>query len=262
MPDGFTKIRPEKEYIFRFCICTIVTDEAAYKLMKQSFEACGFTDNCQYLIADNIGKNRFDAYQAIRRFLQDSAGEYTIIIHQDVRCEDNTDVLNSCLQNLNENHSDWAVCGNAGGIDYKKIIYHLNMNGNVRKSPGLPSRVFTLDENLLIIKTGMLLSLSANIKHFHFYGTDICIIADMLGYQTYVIPFMVKHLSMGNLNDMELQKHGFVKGYGYKLRSRFIQTSCTNFYLGKSPIENHFLNSKPIFFWVKAMTRVKNLFRR
>ena len=261
MQTDFTKIRAVKEYTFRFCICTIVNDDAEYNLMKQSFETAGFIGDCQYIIADNTAENNFDAYTAVRRFLQESDALYTIIVHQDVRCEDSRYILDKCLQSLNEKDPAWAICGNAGAADYKKIVYHINVAGDIRKSPDLPKRVYSLDENLLIIKTETLISVSANIGNFHFYGTDICIVADMLGYTSYVIPFMVKHLSKGNLDDMELKKPAFVKAYGYKLRHRFIQTTCTNFYLGKSQNQNKFLNSKPVFFWVKAKTRLKNLFR-
>lgn len=260
MQIGFTKIRAVKEYGFRFCICTIVNDEAEYDMMKQSFETAGFIGDCQYLIADNTEGNSFDAYAAVRRFLQESDAEYTIIVHQDVRCEDSRDILNKCLRSLNEKDALWAICGNAGAAEYKKILYHLNIAGTVRKSEGLPARVFSLDENLLIIKSAALISVSADIGNFHFYGTDICIIADLLGYTSYVIPFMVKHLSKGNLTDMEMKKPGFVNKYAYKLRSRFIQTSCTNFYLGRSGNANRFLNSRFIFFWLKAGRRMRNIF--
>ena len=262
MQNYFTKIRAVKEYNFRFCICTIVNDEAEYDLMKQSFENAGFTKDCHYLIADNTAVNNFDAYTAVRRFLQESDALYTIIVHQDVRCEDSRDVLNKCLQSLDEKDSSWAICGNAGAADYKRIIYHINIGGDERRSTGLPKRVYALDENLLIVKTETLISVSADIRSFHFYGTDICLVADILGYTSYIIPFMVKHLSKGNLDDMEIKRPAFVKAYGYKLRSRFIQTTCTNFYLGKSKNQNEFLNRKPIFFWLKAKTRLKNLLRR
>lgn len=260
MQTGFTKIRAEKEYCYRFCICTIVTDTAEYDLMKQSFENAGFTTGCQYLIADNTKGNEFDAYTAIRRFLQETEAKYTIVVHQDVRCEDAMGILNNCLQKLDEKDGTWAVCGNAGAADYKKIIYYLNIAGDVRKSSDLPARVSSLDENLLLIKTASLISVSADIRNFHFYGTDICIVADILGYSSYVIPFMVKHLSKGNLDDMEMKKPMFVKSYGHKLRSRFIQTTCTNFYLGRSPAINDVLNSKFFFFWMKAKRRLTNLF--
>ena len=115
-----------------------------------------------------------------------------------------------------------------------------------------------MDENLLIIKTNALLTVSTDIKTFHFYATDICIIADLLGYTAYVIPFMVQHLSTGNLADMEQKKPFFIEKYGHKLRSRFIQTTCTKFYLGKSVGQTKWMNSNPILFWVKAWRRFKN----
>lgn len=260
LPD-FTKIRGEKEYTFRFCLCTIVTRQEEYLLMRESFLASGFTDDCQYLIADNTDGNKFDAYTAIRRFLQESDADFTVIVHQDVRCEDGKEVLNNCISKLEVTDPHWAVCGNAGGAGYKKILYHLDNAGNKKLSPGLPGRVFSLDENFLLIKTNTLLSVSADINSFHFYGTDLCLIADMLGYSSYVIPFKVKHLSTGNLADMEVQKAGFISKYGNKFRSRFIQTTCTNFYLSNSSARNDFFNSSFIFFWVKAVSRIKNLFR-
>ena len=258
MQNSYTKISFEKEYNLHFSICTIVNDAGEYELMKKSFEDAGFTDHCEYLIADNTGINMFDGYSAIRRFLQESKATYTIVVHQDVRCEDNIEVLKNCLKTLEDKDKYWAVCGNAGGVDYRKVVFHLNNKGDVRKTPGLPLKVNTLDENLLIIKTNALLTVSADISTFHFYGTDICVIADILGYTAYVIPFLVQHLSKGNLADMENKKPAFVEKYGYKLRSRFIQTTCTKFYIGKSVADTKLLNSKPVFFWLKAIRRLRN----
>jgi hypothetical protein len=262
MQQNSTKISVEKKYNLHFSICTIVTDMNEYELMKKSFINNGFEAECEYLIADNTGGNIFDGYSAIRRFLQESKAQYTIVVHQDVRCDDKIDVLINCLEDLEQKDKTWAVCGNAGGIDYKNVAFYLNNNGDVRKTRQLPVKVFSLDENLLIIKTGALLSVSSDIKSFHFYGTDICVTADFLGYSAYVIPFMVQHLSKGNLNDMYLKKPAFLKKYAKKFRPRFIQTTCTNFYIGGSVADNSYMNSKPVFFWVKAMRRLKNKFKK
>ncbi len=258
MQNNSTKISFEKEYNLHFSICTIVTDMKEYELMKTSFENAGFTNGCEYLMADNTEGNVFDGFSAIRRFLQESKATYTIIVHQDVRCEDNIEVLNNCLTTLNEKDTKWAVCGNAGGIDYRKVVFHINNNGDIRKTEGLPLKVNSLDENLLIIKTNALLTVSSDIKTFHFYGTDICVIADVLGYTSYVIPFLVQHLSKGNLKDMEEKKPSFIEKYGYKLRSRFIQTTCTKFYIGNSVTNTKILNSKTVFYWVKALRRLRS----
>jgi hypothetical protein len=256
MQNSNTKIQFEKEYSIDFCICTIVTNMAEYILMKTSFENAGFMDNCAYLMADNTNGNIFNGYNAIRRFLQESTATYTIIVHQDVRCKDNIDLLKGCLSSLYSKDKNWAICGNAGGEDYKKLFYYIDNNRDVRKSNNLPQRVYSLDENLLILKTEKQLAISADIQGFHFYGTDLCIIADFLGYTSYVIPFMVAHLSKGNLTDMELNKPSFIQLYGRKLRARFVQTTCTKFYLSNSSIKNKFYNSSFIFALLKPYRRL------
>jgi hypothetical protein len=260
MQNNFTKIGFEKEYPLQFCICTIVTNMEEYDLMKESFENAGFLNDCEYLIADNCNGNVFDGYSAIRRFLQESKATYTLIVHQDVRCQDNIEELLECLNDLNKKDNNWALCGNAGGAGYNNIVYHINNNG-VRKTEGLPERVFSLDENFLLIKTNTQLTISADIGGFHYYGTDLSIVADFLGYSSYVIPFMVEHLSKGNLEDLELKKPAFLSIYGRKLRPRFVQTSCDKFYLGNSTLQNKFYNSGPIFFWLKAKKNILKLLK-
>jgi hypothetical protein len=260
MQNNFTKIAFEKEYSSQFCICTIVTDVEEYSLMKTSFENAGFNAACEYLIADNTIGNIFDGYNAIRRFLQESKARYTIIVHQDVRCQDNIKMLLECLNDLNTKDNNWALCGNAGGANYNNIVYHINNNG-IRKTEGLPQRVFSLDENFLIVKTEKQMAVSSDIEGFHYYGTDLCIVADFLGYTSYVIPFMVEHLSKGNLRDLELKKPTFLKAFGKKLRPRFIQTSCDKFYLGNSETQNKLYNSEFVFFWIKAKKNILKLLK-
>ena len=256
MVVGSVNITQQKKYTHLYSICCIVTNEKEYAAMKDSFMAYGFTDRCEYLVADNISGNTFSAYDAIRRFLQDASGEYLVIVHQDVRCLDKMNVLTEKLQQLQQKDADWAVCGNAGGNGYKNFFFHLDDNGRIRKSEGLPAKVTSLDENMLIIKSNAGLSISADIGDFHFYGTDICQVADFLGYRSYVIAFMVQHLSSGNLDKMYAQQPAFIEQYGRKLRHRFIQTSCTKFYLSHSKNKNRFYNSGFIFFWVKAFNRM------
>jgi hypothetical protein len=239
-----------------FSICTIVNDRVEYEVMKGTFLKSGFTSKCEYIIADNCSGNEFNAYEAINHFFKIAKGEYIIIVHQDVRVVDSREKLEQCLSELERKDSDWAICGNAGGWDYKKTYYHLDDNGDIRKSDNLPQRVFSLDENLLIIKASKNLAASSNIDSFHFYGTDLCIVADFLGYSSYVIPFMVRHLSKGNLKDMELKQPEFVERYGQKLRSRFIQTSCTKFYLGNSIFKNRIYNSGFVFTFIKLYRRL------
>ncbi|HTL10098.1 MAG TPA: hypothetical protein VL307_17610 [Chitinophagaceae bacterium] len=227
--------------------------------MKTSFEERGFTDDCEYLIADNCQGNQFDAYSAIRHFLQQARGKYLIIVHQDVRCLDNREQLTHCLAQLTAMDTRWAVCGNAGCMGYHEDLMHINIAGKIVTSRNLPGQVSSLDENLLIVNADARLTLSADLRGFHLYGTDICIIAHLLGYTCYVIPFMVKHLSFGNLKDLKKHIHLFTDAYGKKLQSRFIATTCTKFYIGDSVFTTRLLNAAPFFFFVKLVQRIKQL---
>lgn len=255
-------IDEERKYEKLFSVCTMVTDKEEYAVMKNSFINCGFNGDCEFLVADNTTSNRFDAFEAIRRFLREAAGRYIIIVHQDVRCIDHRDDLENKLDELSQLDPLWAVCGNAGANGYKKFKFNIRNKGVERKSSGLPARVTSLDENLLIINSKCELSVSADIGGFHFYGTDLCIMADFLGYRCYVIGFLVEHLSGGNLKELALHEPRFIETYGRKLRHRFIQTTCTKFELSHSPARNKFLNSPFIFFWLKAGTRISGIFKK
>ena len=247
---------------YLFSICSIITNKEEYTLMRQSFEGCGFTDGCEYIIADNIQGNNFDAYQAINRFIRESQGKYLIIVHQDVRCIDSRSHLNKCLEELGQNDNKWGICGNAGAMGYHQFVHHINNAGRIITNTNLPARVSSLDENLLIINKEVSITISADLNSFHLYGTDLCIIADFLGYTCYVIPFMVKHLSLGNLKELSKHADRFIDQYGKKFRSRYVETTCTKFYLSNSVFKNKLFNSSFIFFFVKAVQRIKLLGKR
>ena len=245
-----------------FSICSVITNKEEYTLMRQSFETCDFTDGCEYIIADNTHGNIFDAYQAIGRFIRESQGKYLIIVHQDVRCIDNRSHLEKCLDDLGQKDNKWAICGNAGAIGYHQFVHHINNAGRIITNTNLPARVSSLDENLLIINKAASITISSDLNGFHLYGTDLCIIADFLGYNCYVIPFMVKHLSQGNLKELSKNVDKFIDQYGKKIRSRYVETTCTKFYLSNSVSKNKIYNSSFVFFFVKAAQRIKLLSKR
>ncbi|WP_192823236.1 hypothetical protein [Rufibacter sp. LB8] len=248
-------------YSLEFSICTLVTNHQEYGLMKETFEACGFTDGCEYLIYDNSAANVVDAYQAIAGFLKQAQGRYLVVVHQDVRCLDHKAQLQKCLRELTSLDPAWAICGNAGSNGYHTGVRYLTNNGEVRKKGNLPAKVTSLDENLLIIDRNTTLTISADLKGYHLYGTDLCLIADFLGYTSYVIPFMVHHLSLGNLKDLEQHTSAFLATYGRKLRDRFVETTCTKFYLSNAPSKNKLYNLGAAFGLIKATQRLKQIMR-
>jgi hypothetical protein len=240
-----------------FSICTIVTKQNEYNNMKTSFEQKGFTNDCEYLWVDNTKENVYDAYQAIKYFLNTANGKYVLIVHQDVLCSDEKVKLINILNDLEAKDSSWAIVGNAGARGYHQAILHINTAGQIETTENLPCLVQSLDENFLLIKASARLTISNDITGFHLYGTDLCIIANFLGYTCYVIPFMVKHLSTGNLTDLAKYVNPFVTKYAKKFQGRFVQTTCTRFYLSNSALKNKLYNSSFIFFFIKAWQRFK-----
>lgn len=246
---------------FLFSICSIITDLEEYGEMKQSFEQCGFTQDCEYLAADNTKQNQFDAYVAINRFLREAKGMYIIIVHQDVRCIDTISNLQEILADLTASDDKWAVCGNAGAMGYHQDVRYIVNGGKIVTHNNLPARVYSLDENLLIVRRTANIVVSSDLHGFHLYAADLCVIADFLGYSCYVIPFMVKHLSLGNLKALDDHMDSFLDQYGRKLRKRFMQTPSTKFVLKNSPSKNKFWNGS-LFFLVKWIEGLKLLFKR
>jgi hypothetical protein len=147
-------------------------------------------------------------------------------------------------------------------MGYHQFVHYINNAGKIITHTNLPAQVNSLDENFLVINKTSSMTISSDISGFHLYGTDLCIIADFLGYNSYVIPFMVKHLSLGNLQDLNIHVRQFIDRYGKKIRSRYVETTCTKFYLGNAVWKNRLFNSAIVFFFVKAWQRIKLLFKR
>lgn len=256
-PRVITKVEPV--YPFLFSICTIVNNREEYHEMKQSFEQCGFSEGCEYLMVDNTNGNTLDAYQGIAAFMKQAQGQYLVIVHQDVRCIDTKARLVQCLQELTAKDNKWAVCGNAGIYGYHGRAMHLQNDDEVIVYDNLPARVYSLDENLLIVNRATNLTVSGDLSGYHLYGTDLCLLADILGYTCYVIPFMVNHLSKGNLQALEEHIPNFWSAYGRKLRSRYVETTCTKFYLSNGVAQTKVYNAAGVFSLLKVVERLKQV---
>jgi hypothetical protein len=166
------------------------------------------------------------------------------------------------LNDLNQHHPDWAICGNAGAKGYHQHVTYITYPTHEERHDALPCKVNSLDENFLVIRRDAGLTVSADLRGFHLYGTDLCIIAHIIGRSAWVIPFMVLHLSKGNLKALEEAKGEFINQYGKKLTVGYIQTTCTQFYLSNSPRKNKWLNKGFFFFLLKQGKRYPYLFRK
>lgn len=232
---GPRKLEVKNSFRFQYSICTLVTDQIQYQEMMESFTKGGFHSNeCEFLFADNTRTNEFDAYSAINRFLQEARGKYIIICHQDILIEhDKEPVLKNRLEELDKLDSSWGIAGNAGA----KNLYHtpivITEHGNLFRRGTFPSKVSSLDENFLLVRAEANLAVSADISGFHLYGTDICLIAECMGWTCYVIDFNITHKSSGKMDQsfFEISKQ-LQRKYRWFFRGRYIRTTITRFYLG------------------------------
>src|SRR6185437_1409186 len=156
-------------------------------------------DFCEYLYIDNSTQNKYDAYAGLNKFLLEAKGKYVILCHQDILLNyDNIDVLEQRIKEIDNLDPNWAILANAGARNIKDIIFKITEDDLVTKQSGkTPARVKSVDENFMLVKRSANLALSANIKGFHLYGADICIIAGVLGYSAYVVEFNLLHKSRG-----------------------------------------------------------------
>jgi len=253
------KIKPQSIskaiYKFEFSICTLVTRKNEYEEMLQSFVEKGFSEkDCEFLYIDNTEGCKHEAYEGLNLFLQQAKGKYIIICHQDViLIDDGRNQLVNCIKEIDYLDPDWAILANAGGMNFKWVATQITqLNGNRIVQKRLPLRARTVDENFMLVKNDANLALSYDLKGFHLYGTDICLIADILGYNSYVINFNLLHKSDGNPDrKFYANKKALMKKYRKAFRSRFLATTITRFFVSGSLILQTIINFQPILFFVR-----------
>jgi hypothetical protein len=231
-----SKVQTQK----RFSICTLVTRREEYAEMLESFVQAGFDEeSCEYLYLDNSIANEWDAFRAYNHFLNIAKGKYVIICHQDILLQyDKREMLESCIQSLDERDPMWAIAGNAGGVCLGvRAICITDPKGHY-ESKDLPQPVQSLDENFILMKASANLAVSGDLSGFHLYGTDLCQVARFLGYRAYVIPFNLYHKSQGHCDESFFQLREKMKHkYQWRMKDRFIQTTVTRFCLSSHPIK-------------------------
>jgi len=219
----------------KFTIATLVTDHDEYTAMRDTFTGKGFVDDCEFLILDNSKGNAHDAYSGYNWILQKARGEFVIFSHQDVRLDfDGRQELEARLAELEELDPTWAVVGNAGGLENGSLVIRITDPGlgpDYRQG-SFPSQVCSLDSNFILVKNETRVAFSRDLQGFDFYGSDICLQAEIRGYRAYVIDFHVHHLSSGKTGKAFLDARvRFLKKWEYALRRRCFRTTCDFFLL-------------------------------
>lgn len=224
----------------RYTIGTLVTNHAQYEAMVRSFRDHGFAPpDCEFIYLDNGSGNRLSAYRGLNRLLQEAAGDYVILCHQDVRLlADGRAALDLRLAELSARDPKWALAGNAGGSAPGKLALRISdPHGKDQHVGDLPERVDTLDENFIVCRSSARLALSDDLDGFHFYGTDLCLLADIRGFSAYVIDFHLEHLSGGTTDStFWAAETAFRTKYARAFRPRWLQTTCALVFLSGSQV--------------------------
>lgn len=248
--ENIAKKIQDADHAYEYSICTLVTRLDQYQTMLSSFIDAGFSqEKCEYLYIDNSKENLYDAYAAFNIFLQRAQGKYIIICHQDIELlYDKIDVLEKRICELEKIDPKWAVAGNAGGINLNYTSWRITHGTPpLYKKIGncFPHKVETLDENFILVKNNANLAVSSDLKGFHFYGTDICLIAYTLGFTAYLIDFHLYHKSGGNKDESFFSmKMAFQKKYQRALKGHYINTMTKErFYISGSRFYNFIFNS-------------------
>lgn len=237
----------------RYSICTLVTNHDEYRTMVKSFTARGFQSPvCEFIHIDNTQGNKHDAYSGLNALLRVARGQYVIFCHQDIELiDDDMAALDARIEEISRIDKNWAVLGNAGGVRPGQLAIRItDMDGSDVRRGSFPARVRSLDENFLLLRADANLGLSRDLSGFHFYGTDLCIIAQTLGYSAYVIDFNLwhkgGHSQQSSLEDIGFYKsqQAFIDKYRRAFSFRCLQTTCARFCLSGSHVLNRVTNCR------------------
>jgi hypothetical protein len=160
-----------------------------------------------------------------------------------VLLSDGRNKLDAVLDELARRDPNWGVCGNAGGIHPGRLAIRItDPHGDNQLRESLPAKATSLDENFLLVRRDANLAVSRDLEGFHLYGTDLCLVAQFLGYSAYVVDFHLRHLSRGP-QDPSYQKirSALIEKHNRALRLHFATTTTT---LGGPKALRSVLNSK------------------
>jgi len=213
-----------------YSICTNVTDMAEYAMMIASFRSQGFGDDCEFLHVDNTRDNACDAFEAYNLYLDRARGPHVVLCHQDIVLDhDGRDRLDSIIAELHRFDPNWVAFGNAGADAKGDLALHISdPHGPDRWLGTLPTKAMSLDENFIVVRRASNVGFSRNIGGFHLYGADLCMIADVLGGQCYVMDFHLTHKSPGRKrNDFYESRSRMIDKYRHAFRHRWLVTPST-----------------------------------
>jgi hypothetical protein len=168
-----------------------------------------------------VQENFTSAALAYNDALDKSANDLVVFCHQDVLLPQSwLAELQQVLAYLQTNDPNWGVLGSCGmTAAYKKWrifgqVYSPG-HGMVGEPITHPVPIQTLDGLLLILRKSSGLRFDERLQNFHFYGTDICMIAANDGLKSYAIPAIAIH----NSRHYQIFPEEYYEGYWHVRRT-------------------------------------------
>ena len=189
-----------------------------YLLKSLNEQTVGF----ELIKIDNTSGSFKSASEALNYGSKKANGEYIMFVHQDVDLCSSTWLEEA--EKMLDSIPNLGIAGVAGMKAKKGVLTRIEHGeppiwaGSILIKK--PEEVQTLDECLFIIPKSAFKSLQFDEKicdDWHLYAVDYCLSVKELGYDVYVIPMYVYHLSTGTKPKNKLQTvldlGPFPKGY-------------------------------------------------
>lgn len=222
-----------------FSVCCLMTDPEQYAILRRELANQGFTnEECEFLVCDNSKANSFSAYEGVRLFLQEARGKYVLILHQDAIPLEPAAKLLAGIAAVESHDAFWGIIGNAGRTKGSRSVLSMVSGKDVYRLASVFVRVTTIDENMMIIRNGTGITLSADVGGYHFYAFDLCSVAARLGYNSYVVDHLWRHDSRGTIdgNFLAARQRMERKMRQYH-RGQLAPTTCTTLCWSSSPFQ-------------------------
>lgn len=231
-------ITKQRHWDFDFSLCCLVTDWKAYEKTENKLREAGFTEkNSELIVCDNTAGNTFSAFEAMRSFVTVSKGRFIIILHQDAYPLEPCEKLIDQLAQVEKHDPMWGVVGNAGVSfeSWPEQVGALRMPRTTLVMDNPFRRVSAIDENCILIRNGCGITVSADLDGYHLYGIDVCLVADRLGFHSYVIDYLWQHDSEGTIGkDFFARKTRLTAKLSKHYSATELPTTCTYLCWNKS----------------------------
>jgi hypothetical protein len=216
-------------------VFTFVTDRALYRDMLQSFVEAGFEhDKATFT---ELRDDNAEPYSMLTRLIGTIDEPFFVMCHQDVRLDQGHgyEELLDAIASLDGTDPLWAVAGNAGGTRSLQVARRITDPWGGSSSDEFPTRVYTLDENFLVVRTQTGIGCSPGLTGFHLYGPDLCLNAIKGGRSVHVIDFHLRHLSSGNRKSDEYKEcvARFVEHWRQRYAIRYVRTAAEVLFLSR-----------------------------